>query len=287
MSKNTLSTQSNSSFSSFTAMPAVRQKINDVIGGKKGEGFIASIVTAVSSNTQLQTCDYSTILSSALLGAALNLSPSPQLGHFYMVPFNDNKNGRKVAQFQLGYKGYVQLAIRSGQYRNINVVSLKKGEVKRWDELTEEIEYELMEDWEAREEAETVGYYAYFELVNGFKKAMYWSKERMMTHAKKYSQGYANDLRKGTKYTFWSKDFDGMAYKTMLRQLISKWGIMSVEMQDAFTGDMAVIQDDGNREYVDNSDIEPVMIEEVSPQPAAAPEVDDVLDVDLEQAFFG
>lgn len=287
MAGNSLSTEKKTSFSTFVALPQVRQKIVDIIGGKKGDGFIASIVTAVSSNPQLQACDQNTILSSALLGAALNLSPSPQLGHFYMVPFKDNKNKRTVAQFQLGYKGYVQLAIRSAQYRNINVIALKQGEVLRWNELTEEIEYELMEDWEARENAPTVGYYAYFELTNGFRKAMYWTHSRMMAHAKKYSRGFESDLKNNTRYTFWSKDFDGMAYKTMLRQLISKWGIMSVEMQDAFTGDMAVIQDDGNREYVDNSDIEPVIIDEVSPQPAAAPEVDEALDVDLEQAFFG
>lgn len=279
------------SFSTYTAMPAVRQKVNEIIGGKKGDGFITSIVTSVSNNPSLQKCDYNTILSAALLGASLNLSPSPQLGQFYMVPFNDNRNNRTVAQFQLGYKGYVQMAIRSGQYRNINVLSLKEGELIKWDELTETIEYQLMDDWEARENAETIGYYAYFELSNGFKKAMFWTKSRMNAHAKKYSQGYASDQRKGTAYTFWSKDFDGMAYKTMLRQLISKWGIMSIEMQSAIESDMAVVSQDGSPSYIDNDiEVAPTYDAEVVEtlnevnKTVQEPEAQQF---DIETAFFG
>ena len=100
--------------------------------------------------------------------------------------------------------------------------------------------------------------------TNGFKKAIYWSKEKMKAHAIKYSQGYAADIKKGTKWTFWSKDFDGMAYKTMLRQIISKWGIMSIDMQRAIDSDMAVINEDGTRTYVDNEPVEQQEYEEVS-----------------------
>ena len=109
----------------------------------------------------------------------------------------------------------------------------------------------MIDDELVRESAKTVGYYAMFEYTNGFRKTMYWSKEKMEAHALKYSQGYASDKRKGTNWTFWSKDFDGMAYKTMLRQLISKWGIMSIDMQNAIDADMAVINSDGTKEYVD------------------------------------
>lgn len=257
--QNTL-TKKDNSFSTFLSLPQVRQKIDDIVGGERGSQFIASIATAVGTTPALKECDHSSILTAALLGEALRLSPSPQLGHFYMVPYKA-KNRASQAQFQLGYKGYVQLAIRSGQYRNINVLGLKEGELIRWDELTEEIEYELMSDWEKREGAPTVAYYAYFQLNNGFRKAMLWSKSRMQAHAKKYSQGYASDLRNGNKFTFWSKDFDGMAYKTMLRQLISKWGIMSVEMQKAVNSDMGVIHDDGTVDYVDGADAENIFQE--------------------------
>lgn len=234
----------------YLTQDAVKNQINNVIGGKDGQRFISAIVSAVNNNPALSECTNQSILSGALLGESLKLSPSPQLGQYYLVPFND-KNKGKVAQFQLGYKGYIQLAIRSGQYKKLNVLAIKEGELINFDPLNEEIEVKLIDDEEAREQAETIGYYAMFEYTNGFKKAMYWSKKKMEAHALKFSQGYAADKRKGTAYTFWTKDFDGMAYKTMLRQLISKWGIMSIEMQSAIDGDMAVINEDGTKNYVD------------------------------------
>lgn len=234
--------------------------INQTLGDKdRATRFIASISSAVATNQDLQECDAGTILSGALLGESLNLSPSPQLGQYYLVPFYDSKKGCKVAQFQLGYKGYIQLAIRSGQYKKLNVLAIKKGELIKYDPLNEEIEVNLIDDEEERENTETVGYYAMFEYTNGFRKSLYWSKSKMQKHALKYSKGYA--AHKG--YTFWEKDFDGMAYKTMLRQLISKWGIMSIDMQQAVEKDMATINTDGTYEYVDNED---VIISQEEPQ---------------------
>lgn len=235
--------------------------INQTLGDKeRATRFIASISSAVATNQVLQECDAGTILSGALLGESLNLSPSPQLGQYYLVPFNDSKKGYKVAQFQLGYKGYIQLAIRSGQYKKLNVLAIKKGELIKYDPLNEEIEVNLIEDEEERENAETIGYYAMFEYTNGFRKSLYWSKSKMEKHALKYSKGYS--AHKG--YTFWEKDFDGMAYKTMLRQLISKWGIMSIDMQQAVEKDMATINTDGTYEYVDNE--EETVIEQEEPK---------------------
>lgn len=245
-------------FSAFLATDAMKKKVNEMVGGEKGQQFVTAIISAVSANPQLAECDNASIVSAALVGQALNLSPSPQLGQFYMVPFNDSKRGCKVAQFQIGYKGYIQLAIRSGQYKKLNVLAIKKGELKKYDPLNEEIEVELIENEEDREKEETIGYYAMFEYLNGFRKTLYWSKEKMEAHALKYSMGYR--AKKG--YTFWEKDFDGMAYKTMLRQLISKWGIMSIDltMQKALESDMAVINDNGTYDYVDNSEVETEVI---------------------------
>lgn len=237
-------------FSMVISTPTYQKLISNTLRDpKRAARFTASITSAVSANPALQECDASTILSGALLGESLNLSPSPQLGQYYLVPFNDNKRECKVAQFQLGYKGYIQLAIRSGQYKKLNVLSIKEGELINFNPLTEEIEVNLIQDEQERENAKTIGYYAMFEYANGFIKALYWSREKMEAHAKKYSMGYR--AKKG--YTFWEKDFDGMAHKTMLRQLISKWGIMSIEMQQAYEGDMGVIGDDGNIDFVDNN----------------------------------
>lgn len=238
-------------FTAYLTADAVKEQINKVVGSKNGTRFISSIVSAVNNNTMLQECTNSSILSGALLGESLNLSPSPQLGQYYLVPFKDKNKGTTLAQFVLGYKGYLQLAIRSGQYKKINVLAIKEGELVRYDPLNEEIEVNLIDDEEERENATTIGYYAMFEYTNGFKKAMYWSKAKMEAHAIKYSAGYAADKRKGNQYTFWSKDFDGMAYKTMLRQLISKWGIMSIDLVTAIDADMAIVNEDGSKSYVE------------------------------------
>ena len=291
----------------YLTADAVKNQINNVVGGKDGTKFISAVVSAVNNNPALQECSNQSILSAALLGESLKLSPSPQLGQYYMVPFND-KNKGKVAQFQLGYKGYIQLAIRSGQYKKLNVLAIKEGELIRFDPLNEEIEVKLIEDEDAREQAATIGYYAMFEYTNGFRKAMYWSKKKMLAHADKYSAAFSKDggivkTKNGNKKkvsfadfeagnystedawmysSFWYKDFDGMAYKTMLRQLISKWGIMSIELQSAIDADMAVINEDGTKSYVNNEqeadviDMEPIEQE----QQAEAPQ-------DAQAALFG
>ncbi|WP_438979948.1 recombinase RecT [Polynucleobacter sp.] len=229
--------QKEKTFSEFITDDLMKKKIMNVISGKDGERFISSIVSAVSGNPSLGGCDHNTILSAALLGEGLKLSPSPQLGQFYMVPFNDRNNGRKVATFVLGYKGYIQLAIRSGYYKKINVLAIKEGELVHYDPMNEEIKVNLIEDDEARENAPTVGFYGMFEYMNGFRKTIYWSKKKMEAHAQKYSKAYQSDLKNKSQYSFWSSDFDGMGFKTILRQLISKWGIMSVDMQKGIDAD--------------------------------------------------
>ena len=253
-------TQRKPTFTTFLSGAAVKRKINTIIGGKDGQLFITAITSAVSTNPALAECDNSTILSAALLGASLKLSPSPQLGQYYIVPYNDKKRGCKVAQFQLGYKGYIQLAIRSGQYKKLNVLPIKQGELVHFDPLNEEIEVNLIDDEFARENAPTAGYYAMFEYTNGFKKGMYWSREKMMAHADKYSPAFSAEsyqkLLDGEipekdmwKYSsFWYRNFDDMACKTMLRQLISRWGVMSIEMQQALSIDEHIITEDGTAE---------------------------------------
>lgn len=263
----------------YLTQDAVKAQINNIVGGKNGTRFITSIVSAVQNNPQLQECTNQSILSAALLGESLNLSPSPMLGYYYMVPFNDRQRG-KVAQFQIGYKGLIQLAIRSGQYKKINVMAIKEGELEYFDPLNEDIKVNLMVDnWNAREQAKTIGYYATFELVNGFKKSIYWSREQMEAHAEQYSQGYR--AKKG--YTFWEKDFDSMAYKTMLRQLLSKWGIMSTELMSAIDSDEAIINEDGTKNYVETEEI----IESPAPAPEPAKEEAEASAEDPAAALFG
>ena len=267
---NTLAARPNKvGLTAYLTQDAVKDQIAKVVGGKDGQRFITAIISAVNTNSQLQQCTNPSILSAALLGESLKLSPSATLGHYYMVPYKDKEKGM-VAQFQLGYTGYIQLAIRSGMYKKLNVLAIKEGELVRFDPLNEEIEVNLIQDEEARENTPTVGYYAMFEYTNGFRKAIYWSKTKMEKHALRYSQGYKSDKKNKTEYTFWSKDFDGMAYKTMLRQLISKWGIMSIDMQTAMEKDQAVISEDGSANYVEMT--EETSAVEVTPAPEPTPE---------------
>lgn len=251
--------------------------------------FTASIVSAVSVNQALQNCDRNTVISGALLGESLNLSPSPQLGQYYLVPFNNKKKGIQDAQFVLGYKGYVQLALRSGQYKSINVEIVKQGEYKGRDPMTGDPRFQFLEDDDEWERLPVIGYMASFEYLNGFRKVLYWSKEKMMNHADRYSAAFsrkayenliAGNIPQGEmwKYSsFWYKDFDSMAKKTMLRQLISKWGIMSVDMQVAYESDSRVIDETESGQLVPQVEEEsPQQIEQsqaeqaVEVQPAAA-----------------
>lgn len=288
---------------------AVKKQINQVVGGKNGTRFISSIVSAVQSTPALQECTSPSIVNAALLGEALNLSPSPQLGQFYMVPFDNKKKGCKEAQFQLGYKGYIQLAIRSGYYKKLNVLAIKEGELVRYDSLDEEVEVNLIDDDILREEAPTMGYFAMFEYENGFRKTLYWSKKKMLAHAEKYSFAFYKNggarslelLEQGKipekdmwKYSsFWFKDFDGMALKTMLRQLISKWGIMSIDLQNAIDKDMAVIHEDGKTEYVDavkaedDGVVSDQELQEVQEDQPAAPGTQQPDPKGIEASFFG
>lgn len=270
MTNNNLSkTQTKQTFTQFLGGVNVRAQLNNIFRNEKEcAKFVSSIASAVSTNPKLAECEYSSIVSAALLANALNLSLSPQLGLCYLVPFKDKKLGRTVATFVLGYRGYIQLAIRSGYYTDLDVMEIKEGEYVGRDEDTGKCKFHFIADDVERDELETVGYMAYFVQANGFKKVLFWTKEKMQRHADKYSAAFSlNGTDKKASYadfvagktpkedewkysSFWYSDFDGMAFKTMIRQLISKWGIMSIDMQKAFENDKS---DGINYDVVDSS----------------------------------
>ena len=255
-------------FSQAMQTEKYKNLINNTLGDPvRAARFAANITSAVAVNPTLQECDAGTILAGALLGESLLLQPSPQLGQFYLVPFESkakrDRQGNVIkpaclkAQFVLGYKGYIQLALRTGQYKRLNVLEVKSGELGGWDPFEERFhEMHFIEDFEKRAAMPTVGYIAHFEYINGFQKTLYWTTDQMMSHADKYSPAFSaaaykkllngeipqNELWKYS--SFWYKDFDGMAKKTMLRQLISKWGIMTAEMTMAYERDGHVMMPD-------------------------------------------
>jgi len=248
---NEVAVQKKLTIAGYLAQEAVKANVESVVGVKDSQRFISSVVSAVQTNPALSECTNASILSAALLGHSLNLPQSPQIGMFYFVPFKDSKKGVTEATFQLSYRGMLQLAMRSGQYKAINVTDIRENELVSYNPIEDTYEFNPETDMTKRNELKVIGYYAYFEMVNGFKKGIYWPKEKVDAHAKKYSATY----RKG--FGLWSTDFDSMARKTLLRQLISKWGIMSVEMERAYVGDQAVIREDGTPDYIDNVPDEP------------------------------
>ena len=257
------------SFSAYVNSKTGQSLINNVIKNPaKRDTFVTAIISAVSANPALAECTAPSIISAALQGAALGLAPSPQLGQFYMVPFKNkaktDRDGNIIkpettdAVFVPGYKGYIQLAYRSGQYLDIDARPVVDGEYKGLDKFTGRPVFQWIEDDTLREQLAVIGYMAYFELVNGARKVLYWSKEKMINHADRYSPAFSKDATAGKapkvsfedyqahnypdkdewKYSsFWYKDFDTMACKTMLRQLITKWGPVSVEMETAIEQD--------------------------------------------------
>jgi recombination protein RecT len=231
-----------------------KKRFEEILG-KKAAGFMSSIIN-ISNSTVMQGVEPTSIISSAVVAATLDLPIDPNLGFAYIVPYND-KNKGKVAQFQLGYKGFIQLAMRSGQYKTINAVEVYEGDIKRVNRLTGEIEF----NEDNCNDEKIVGYIAFFQLLNGFEKALYMTKEQIEKHAKRYSQTYKSEKDYVVRQSKWSTDFDAMAIKTVLKLLLSKYGILSIEIQKALETDQAVIKNDvangadvnsSTVEYVDN-----------------------------------
>ncbi|MEC4730846.1 recombinase RecT [Enterococcus hirae] len=231
--------------------PTMKNKFKEVLK-EKSDGFMASVLNLVNNDSYLSSVDPMSIVTSAMVAASLDLPVDKNLGYAWIIPYKGK------AQFQLGYKGYIQLAQRSGQYQSLNVIEVYEGELKGWNRLTEQFEF----DPEGRLSDKVIGYVGYFELLNGFKKTVYWTKQEIELHKRKFSK---SDFG-------WKKDFDAMAKKTVLRNMLSKWGILSVEMQKATVTDENVVKD-----INENGDIlSDTNVEEDTPERKEAEKVEDV-----------
>lgn len=245
-----------------------KSKFEEVLGARAPQ-FIASMINMVGNDKNLRDCESVSVISSCLVAATLDLPIDKNLGYAWIVPYKDK--GVKKAQFQMGYRGYIQLALRSAQYKSINVIDVHEGELIEWNPLTEEIKI----DFSKKVSNKVVGYAAYFELLNGFKKAEYWDMQRIMEHKNKFSK---SDFG-------WKNDFDAMARKTVLRSLLSHWGILSVQMQSAVSNDLAstetygetagpLVTEDGEIIDIESVDLgQPDYIDAPDPEETAEPEV--------------
>ena len=214
---------------------SIRKYLDSVLQDRAGQ-LITSLVSMHKLVPNMANVEPESLLNCGLKAASMNLPLDNNLGFAYAVPYG------KSATFQIGYKGLVQLAQRTGQYKSINVIDVRHGELEKWDLLTEELSLVLIDDVEKREKQPVIGYAAVFELVNGFRKVTYWSRARVEAHGKRFSKTYNNGP--------WKTDFDAMAKKTVLKDLLSKWGPLSTEMQQAIKFDQAVIRKDDDGEEV-------------------------------------
>lgn len=224
---------------SLLARDSIKKRFEELLG-RKAPGFMSSVINIVNSNTQLQQCDPNQVIAAAAVAAAMDLPIDPNLGFAYIVPYKGK------AQFQMGYKGFVQLAMRTGMYKTINATHVYEGEIESFNRITGEVKFSET----GATSDKIVGYIAYFRLLNGFEKYEYWPIEKVREHAQRFSQSY------GSNYSPWKTDFDAMATKTVLKHLLSRYGVLSIEMQTAVKADQAVVHetDDGEQyEYVDNT----------------------------------
>lgn len=251
--ENAVATNEIRDISGLLNQDSIKKRFEQVLG-KKAAGFMSSVISAVNANSELKKAAPMTVVAASAIAASLDLPINPSLGFAHIVPYK--KDGVPIAQFQMGWRGYVQLGMRSGQYKTINVCPVHEGELVESNRFTGEMKF----DEKKRTSDKVIGYVAYFRLLNGFEKYLYMTTDQVTAHGKRYSKSYDNSKGK------WQTDFEAMAMKTVLKMLLSKYGILSIEMQSAVTYDQATVHSiDGEFSYDDNPeggeiiDAEPVI----------------------------
>lgn len=228
---------------------SVGKRINELLKDRAPQ-FTTTLMAVLNSNKALNDCEPQSVLTAALTAASMDLPINQNLGFAYLIPYKNK--GVDACQFQMGYKGFIQLAQRSGYYKTINATEVREGEIAKIDRLSGDIEFNWIENEKEREKAKIIGYVAYFKLLNGFEKSLYWSVEKCQAHAKRFSKSF-----KSGGGGLWQDDFESMAIKTVLKQLISKYGPLNTQLQEAIAKDQTI-----NGEYIDNPDYsEPITIE--------------------------
>ena len=233
-------------FNQMIVHPNTDAYLTSVLAERKGE-FINNLTAVVANDAKLQACEPVTLMYAALKATALRLPLDPNLGQAYIIPYKNNRERKTEAQFQIGWKGFIQLAIRSGQFQAINTTDIREGELKGYDLMTGEVQVQAAPD---RENKPVIGYLAYFKLTNGFAKSLYMSAEEIEQHATRYSQSYRGKYKDSS---LWATDKDAMAKKTVLKLLLNRFAPLSVDMQRAVQADQSVLHGDGKLDYVDNS----------------------------------
>lgn len=235
----------------------IKRRFEDMLG-KRAPAFISSVISAVSANQKLSECEPMSVFSSAAVAASMDLPINSSLGFAHIVPYQG------VAQFQIGWKGFIQLAMRTGQYKTINAAIIYEGQLKDENPFTGEMEFQ-----KERFSDKVIGYLLYFKLLNGFEKYFYMTNEEVESHAKRYSKAYQYDVREKKQSSQWTTGFDAMALKTVVKMGLSKYGVLSIDMQRAMEVDQAEVTDGGEvKSYPDAPEPEPVTQAPASTKPS-------------------
>lgn len=240
-------------FNQTITAPATQKYLTDLLHERMGV-FVSNLTALVANNVNLQCCEPYTLMFAALKATALNLPIEPSLGMAHVIPYKNKKRGVTEAQFQIGYKGFQQLALRTGQYKRINTTEVRQGEIGKRNRLTGQIDFNFIEDEAERLKAPIIGYVNYFCLLNGFESTLYMSKEEMEAHALRYSQTYHSTDAYTKSQSKWTTDFDSMAVKTVIKLNLSKNGVLSTELQEAILADQSVMREENKYEYTDNEE---------------------------------
>ena len=267
--------------------PAIQNQLSNLLNDRSSQ-FASSLITLASNDPQLNDAEPMSIISGAMQAAQLSLPLEKQFGFVYLIPFNtknkQTNQWEKKAQFILGYKGYIQLAQRSGQYSRINVGNVYEGQLKSWNPFREELEF----DPQGKESDEVVGYFGFFQLLNGFEKTVYWTKEQIEDHRIQNNKGKNKKQLSGV----WASNYDAMAQKTVIRSMLSRWGILSTEMQQAILADEEPEYEDTEtqvrRDVSENANKELIDFDKPKPEPTPANLTDENIKKSEEQsALFG
>lgn len=253
---------------SYISHNATQEYLKKVLSDKK-DAFVSNLVSLVANNAKLQECEPATLMYGAIRATASDLPLDPAFGCAYLIPYKNNKLGIIEAQFQIGYRAYHQLALRSGLFKCINDTDIREGELVNRNRLTGQIDFNFEQDDKRRSELPIIGYVSYFQLLNGFESTLYMSVEELKAHGLRYSQTYRSQYANVRDSSKWVTDFHEMCRKTVIKLHLSRKAPLSVEMQNAIRDDQAVFRSADTPEYVDTTGDEPLIDKDKASKVAA------------------
>lgn len=244
-------------FNSYIANPNTQNYLQSLLKDKVSS-FVSNLTAIVAQDDKLQACTPATLMYAAVKATGMGLPIDNSLGHVYVIPYNNTKKGITEAQLQIGYKGFKQLALRSGEFLLMNETDIRSGELLFNNYLTGEISFKFEQDPEVRKQLAIIGYVSYFKLRNGFESTLFMTVEELEEHAMRYSQSYRSTTKWVHDTSKWATDKDAMCRKTVCKLNLSRNAPLSIEMREALLSDQAIFREPDKPSYDDNPEEMPL-----------------------------